>query len=196
MKIDAKTLDVVVKAIQDEVQIVSQTLREKGSKRFEKPIVLGVVLVLASYYLLYAPPQKKLDVLQGRIDAAKALHQNADNYTVSRDRLRAAYSILPKMKDKDHFLVEAVLETLRAEGLTSDSIQPPDENKDANLDYQQIKVSAQMKFPELVGWLARIEASKPFLHISSVDIAKSKRLGYCEVQAGVATIVPEKDLTR
>jgi type II secretory pathway component PulM len=196
MKLDAKAADQVVKAIQDEVQIVTHTLREKGSKRFERPLLLGAVLIVASYYLLYLPPQRKLDALQNRIDTAKALSTNADAFKLQRDNLRAIYAALPKTKDKDHFLIEAVVETLRAEGLTSDSIQPPDENKESNLIYQQIKVSAQMKFPELVGWLARVEASKPFLHIASVDLVKSKHLGYCEVQAGVATIIPEKDLTR
>jgi type II secretory pathway component PulM len=195
MKIDAKTLDVVVQAVQTEVQLVTRTLKEKGSKRFERPLIISAIVIVAAYYLVYLPPQRKLDGLQRRIDTAKATSENAEAFKAARDRLRAVYAILPKTKDKDHFLTQAIIETLRAEGLTSDSIKPPEEARDSDLVFQQMTVSAQLKFPELIGWLARLEASKPFLHVASVDLVKSKRLGYCEVTAAVSTIVPERDLT-
>lgn len=195
MKLDAKALEVVVHAIQSELTLVANTLKDKGAKRFERPLIIGLVLVVAAYYVLYLPPQKKLDGLQRRLDTARASKENAEAYKQVRDRLRSVYAVLPKTKDKDHFLTQAVIETLRAEGLTSDSIKPPEENKEANVVFQQITVSAQLKFPELIGWLARLEASKPYLHVTSVDLNKSKRLGYCEVSAAVSTIVPDKDLT-
>lgn len=196
MKFDPKTLEKVVQAIQSEVSTVSSTLREKGHKRFERPLFFAAVVLVASYYLLYMPPQRKLAGLQRRIDNARVLSQNAEAFKQVRDKLRATYAVMPKTKDKDQFLTQAIIETLRAEGLTSDSIQPPDEMKDSNLAFQQLKVSAQMKFPELLGWLARVEASKPFLHVSAVDLQKSKRMGYCEVTVGVSTILPTADLTR
>jgi hypothetical protein len=197
MKIDPKVAQAVVKAVQDEIQTVSQTLKAKGSKRFERALLLGGAMVGLSYYFVYLPPMRKLEGLQRRIDSARAMSQNTDAYIQARDRLRSQYALMPKTADKDQFLTQAIVETLRAEGLTSDSILPPDEMKESNLSFQQIKVSAQMRFPELIGWLARIEASKPFLYVTSLEVFKSKnRMGYCDVTVGVSTIIPTKDLTR
>lgn len=196
MKIDMSAVGRLLEDVGRELQLVANTLKDKGARRFQRPLIIGAVIIFGAYYLLYLPPRKKLDGLQRNIETAKAASDNAEAFKAAREQLLAAYAAMPSIKDKDHFLIQAVVETLRAESLTSDSIHPPEENSESSLLYQKITVAVQVRFSELLGWLARLEASKPFLHVSSLELIKSKRLGYCDVQAGISTIVPEADLTR
>lgn len=196
MKLDMAVVGAWMQAIQSEIQIVSATLRDKGRKRFDRPLVTGLALVAGSYYLLYMPPQQKLSTLERRIETARATATNADTYKELRDQLRSIYAVLPKPKDKDRFLTEAVIETLKAEGLVSESIKPPDEQVQDSLAFQKVLVTAEVPFTSLVAWLARLEASKPFLHVNSLTLQKSKNPGQASITVGLSTIVPIQDMTR
>ena len=196
MKIDIATAGYFMQAVQTELQQVSATIRDKGFKRFQRGAIIAGIVVLSSYRLLYLPPATKLDGLQQHIDKAKSMSQVSASYREVRSQLRSVYAILPAPADKDHFLVDAVVESLKAEGLTSDSIRPPEETAEANMTSQRLQISLDLRFPDLVGWLARIEASKPLLHVYSLNINKSRRLGYCSAQIGVGTLIPTVDLTR
>lgn len=196
MKIDLAAVGKIFQAVQAELTMISTVLRDKGFKRFERPLLIGGGLAFASYYLLYLPPTRKMDGLERRLQNARSMAEVADSYKDIRKRLQEVYATLPKTKDKDHFLVEAVVESLKAEGLTSDSIKPPDEVPDSNLIFQRLTISAEVRFPDLVAWLARVEASRPLLHVYSLEITKSRRLGYCMAQVGIGTIVPTADTTR
>mgnify|MGYP001564275331 CR=1 FL=1 len=196
MKIDMTTIGLLLLDMRNELQLVANTLKDKGARRFQRPLIIGAAIIFGAYYLLYLPPQKKLNGLQRKIESAKAASASTEAFKGAREQLLKTYAAMPTINDKDRFLTQAVVETLRAESLTSDSIHPPEENSESSLHYQKITVALQLRFSEMLGWLARLEASKPFLHISSLDLRKSKRLGYCDVQAGISTIVPAMDLTR
>ncbi len=190
MKLDLAAIGKLLEQVQSEGQLIANTLREKGSKRFERPIVVCLAVLLGSYYLLYLPPQRKAQGLQRRIDTARQLSQYTGAYKDLHSQLQAIYSQLPKTSDRTSFLTAAAVESLKAEGLTSDSIRPPDETTQSGLVYQRLTITAEVKFTELISWLARLEASKPFIHVNSLELAKSKRLGYCTISVVLSTIVP------
>jgi type II secretory pathway component PulM len=196
MKFDIATAGQFMQTVQGEIQQISGTIRDKGFKRFHRAALIAGVAVLASYRLLYVPPATKLDGLQQRIDKARSMSQIAASYREVRAQLKSIYAQLPAPADKDHFLVDAVVESLKAEGLTSESIRPPEENLEANMTSQRLQISLDLRFPDLVGWLARIEASRPLLHVYSLNVNKSRRLGYCTAQVGIGTLIPTVDLTR
>ena len=183
----------LIRFVQDEIYLVLATLREKGAKRFQRPLLIAAAVVGGCYYLALRP-QREMRVLRGRLQTAQVIAQNAESFKQARLQLQQIYAVLPKAVNKDRFLTDAVVETLRAASLTSDSIQPPERSADSSLIYQKITVSIEAKFPEMMAWLARLEAYKPFLRVSSLDVTKSRRLGYCTVSVVVSTIVPEKDL--
>lgn len=196
VNLDLAVVGQILQTVQAEAQHVMSMLREKGTKRFERPLGLAFILVAGSYWVIYRPVQKKLSTLEKRIESARLLSEVAAQFKQSRDALREGYARLPEPKYKDRFLSEAILQTLKAEKLTSDSIRPPEEGMEAGVVSQRIMISAHLRFAELMGWLARVEASRPFLHIYSVDLQKSKQVGYCDVKVGIATLVPVQDLTR
>lgn len=190
MNFDMAAVGRLIELLQSEGQLVVHTLKDKGAKRFERPIVVAAFLLFGSYYLVYLPPVRKAQVLQQRIDEAKDLSQYVGAYKDLISKLQAIYAELPKPGDRNGFLVEAILESLKAEGLTSDSIRPPDESPEAGLIFQKCNISAEVPFTELVSWLARLEASKPFIHVFSLEVNKSKKIGFCTINVGLSTIVP------
>jgi type II secretory pathway component PulM len=196
MKLDIATVGLLMQAVQLELQQISATIRDKGFKRFQRGALIAGVVVLAAYRLLYVPPATKLAGLQQLIDKARTMSQISASYREVRAQLRGVYAQLPAPTEKDHFLVDAIVESLKAEGLTSDSIRPPEETAEAHMTSQRLQISLDLRFPDLVGWLARVEASKPLLHVYSLNINKSRRLGYCTAQVGVGTLIPSVDLTR
>lgn len=190
MKLDMAAVGGLMQSLQGELQLVSGTIKEKGQQRFQRAILLAAIIVFGAYYLLYGPSQKNLNQIEKQIQMAQLTAQSADGYKQLRDQIREAYALLPRSEDKDKFLTQAVIETLRSEGITSDSIQPPDEIIHGEAAYQTISVSAQVKFAEVVAWIARLEAARPYLKVTGLDIQKSSRLGYCTIKADVATMIP------
>jgi hypothetical protein len=186
----------ILETTQREARTVFSTLREKGRERFGRTLLIALALVGGSYKGLYLPAQNKLSMLAQTITSAKTLSENADSYRLLREKLEAGYVQLPAQKDKDQFLMNAVLETLRAEGLMSESLRPPDQVNGELLSSQQTMVNAQLKFTEVLSWLARLEASQPHLHVLELALDKKKdKIGYCDVRVGVGTAVVIEDLT-
>jgi len=190
MKFDLAAVGRLMEAFQSEAHLVANTLREKGTKRFERPLILAVAVVFGAYYLLYLPPQRKTAGLQSRIDEAKSLSQYTGAYKDIRTQLDSIYAQLPKPSEANGFLTQAVIESMRAEGLTSDSIHPPDVSNDSGLIVQKLTISAEVKFTDLISWLARLEASRPFIHVFSLQVDKSRRVGYCTISVGLSTLIP------
>ncbi|MDE2038524.1 MAG: hypothetical protein KGO96_03290 [Elusimicrobia bacterium] len=173
----------------EEVSFIFGLLKAKGRKRFERVLLLCAGLLLAGAMLASAP-KRKLGVLQARLLSVQAIAQSADSFEQARLQFDAAAAVLPGPESKDHFLTDAIVETLRSSGLTSESIQPPEESVEAGLRYQKITVSLQAGFAQLLPWLARVEAHRPYLHISSLDVVKGAGVGTYSVSAGISTIIP------
>jgi hypothetical protein len=180
-----------IKIVQNELSLVLGTLKDKGSARFGRTFAIGALGVFFSYYLVYLPPFKKMSQLSRKIEAAKAIAQYADQYKELRDKLNAIYGQLPAISSRDRWLTNAVLDSMKAENLMSDSIVPPDEQEMKGIVFQRLTVSIQLKFSEMVSWLNRIEASKPILHVGSLDMQKkADPLGTNAISCEIGTAMP------
>lgn len=182
-----------VALLQAEADLVSSTLREKGGKRFGKAFAIAGVMVLLAYVGLYAPPRKKSARLQSEIDAARALSEFGTQYKELRDQLATSYDQLPLMKDREMFLSNAVIDSLKAEGLTPETFQPVREQEQAGLVFQASNIAMPVKFGEFYSWLARLEGAKPLMHLQQVSLdKKSDVIGVNTVQAEITTVIPKR----
>lgn len=182
-----------VAALQAELEMVMATMKEKGGKRFGKAFGIAGVMVFLTYAGVYAPPKKKAARLQSEIDAARTLSQYGTQYKDLRDRLSACYAQLPQVKDKDMFLSNAVIDSLKAEGLTPETFQPVREQELSGLVFQASNITMPVKFAEFYAWVVRVESAKPLMHLQTVDLTKKPDMvGVNAVQAEITTVIPKK----
>lgn len=182
-----------VAALQTELEMVMATMKEKGGKRFGKAFGIAGVMVFLAYAGVYAPPKKKAARLQSEIDAARTLSQYGNQYKDLRDRLTACYAQLPQVKDKDMFLSNAVIDSLKAEGLTPETFQPVREQELSGLLFQASNITMPVKFSEFYSWVVRLESAKPLMHLQSADLTKKPEMvGVNAVQAEITTVIPKK----
>lgn len=176
-----------------ELEMALATIREKGGKRFGKAFGIAGIMVFLAYAGVYAPPKKKSARLQSEIDAARTLSQYGTQYKDLRDRLAASYAQLPQVKDKDMFLSNAVIDSLKAEGLTPETFQPVREQELSGLVFQASNITMPVKFSEFYSWVARLESAKPLMHLQTADLTKKPDMvGVNAVQAEIATVIPKK----
>lgn len=192
MKLNLKEFDFgkFVEDVQNEIQMISATIKEKGSNRFFRPIVICVTFIFGAYNFVYLPPVSKIKQLQRRIDAARATAQFSDSYKDLNGQLDAAFGKLPTVKERERWLADTLLETLKAEGLISDSIVPPEEATSHGLAEQRVQVVLTAKFSETYALVRHIEALKPAMHIANIDITKGDRLEMNQVNVTVGTMIP------
>lgn len=176
--------------IQSELNFIQTTIKDKGSNRFSRPILLGGMLIFIAYWFVYSPPIKKLAGLDRKLSTARATAEFADQYKEVRERLHALYALLPTAQDPS--LPEAIVDSLKSQNITADSLQPPVVMDSSGMLFQNVNVAMTLKFPELTAWLLGIEAAKPLMHVSRMTIKKKQdALGKNEVTAVLTTAVPK-----
>lgn len=184
---------VYINAIKSEFDIVSSTIRDKGAKRFGKAAGIGAAFVFAAYYFVYLPPQSKISRLSKEIDAARAMSEAGSKYQDLRNTLAGSYGGLPLLKDQAQWLNNAVIDSLRADGLTPETYRPVVETESSGLIFQTSTVQLTTKFNDVYAWLLRLESAKPLMHVSVLEVSKkSDMLGMNTVSASIMTAIPKK----
>ena len=192
LNLDPEQLERIIKRVKDEWSIAYSTVKEKGPERFGRTFALGLVAILICYFMVYVPPNKKLSGLQRRIDAAKVAADYADQYKGLHDQLNFLYMILPPSSAREQrWLTNAVLDSMKAENIISDSVVPPEEVIEQGFAVQRQNISTQLKYSELVSWLNRLEANKPLLHVDTLSLTKkTDPLGTNTVDCEIGTVIP------
>jgi len=180
-----------VEMIQAEINIVSATFREKGANRFGRALALGLSLPCAAYLLAYAPANRKLSSLDSVLAMARTTAERADTYKELKDRLSAVYTQLPPPKDRGNWLSDTVKEALRSEGIVPTQFKPPQEEESSGVVVQNLSIVMSVKFAEMMSFLARLEATKPLVQVTSLDLSKKEepQLGRNDVNCSVSTII-------
>lgn len=175
---------------QSEFSFVNTTIKDKGSKRFGRPLVISGLVIFLCYWFIYKPPGEKIAGLQKKIDTAKATAQYADQFKQIRQRLLIIYSRLPGPESPG--ISELIVESLKAEGIIPDSLQPPVESEISGLRVQTVNVTMTVKFSELMAWLLRLENSKPALHLQNIELRKKANpIGKNDVTCTLVTALPK-----
>ncbi len=190
-----KDLDILAMLgpVKTEAELVIATVRLRGAKRFGKAFGIAGLFVALAYLGIYKPPQDKISRLQKEIDTARAMSESGTAYQELRGQLASSYGILPHMKDQQQWLSNAMIDSLRADGLTPELFRPVVETETSGLIFQTSTVQLTIKFSDLYSWLMRLEGATPLMHISSLDIAKKNdMLGWNVVGASVMTAIPKK----
>lgn len=180
-------------AVQAEAELIQSVMRDKGAKRFGKAFGIAGAFIFLAYWFVYKPPQSKIAKLSAQIEAARAMSQSATAYKELRDQLAGTYNGLPLLKDQAQWLSNAMIDSLRADGLTPESFRPVTEMESSGLIFQTSVVTLSLKFNEVYSWLLRLESAKPLMHIGSLEVGKKTDLvGVNTVSASVKTVIPKK----
>ena len=192
---NAAQLQPYIAFLKSEADVVLSTIKDRGSKRFSKVFVIAGFMVAGSYMLLLKPPMAKLARLQSRIDKAKTLSEYGAQYKDYRDQLSAAYAALPATKDRQEWLSNALLDSLRADGLLADNFRPIAEEELSGLVFQTASTSLTLEFPKFFSWLTRVESAKPMMHVQSFSIEKkADSPGTNTLSCDVLTVIPKRRL--
>lgn len=177
--------------IKSEALLVSGVMREKGVQPFSRTLAVAALALLLSA-MVYNHPIGRRRGLEKRLQAAKATSEYADQYKEVHDQLRRLYRQLPLLKDRDQFLLNALVDSLKAENITPDALKPPAEDEQGNLIYQNVSMSSSLKFAEFVSWLSRIESAKPTMLVTQVGFTKKPEpIGTNSVACVIHTIIPK-----
>jgi hypothetical protein len=181
------------KVLKAEVDLITSTMRDKGAKRFGKAFGIAGAFVFAAYTFIYKPPQAKIAALGRQIEAAQAMSASGQRYRELRDMLAGSYGNLPFLKDQAQWLSNAMIDSLRADGLTPESFKPVVETEQSGLIFQTSSVVMSLKFNDVYVWLLRLESAKPLMHISMLEVNKKPDIiGVNQVSCSVMTAIPKK----
>lgn len=186
-------LNVYLNVVKAEFELLSTTIRDKGAKRFGKAFGMAGVFIAAAYFGIYQPPQKKISRLQKEIDTARAMSESGTAYQDLRLQLAGSYGSLPLLKDQQQWLSNAMIDSLRADGLTPEMFRPVVETEASGLIFQTSTVQLTIKFSDIYSWLLRLEGATPLMHVSNLEVAKKvDMIGWNSVSASVMTAIPKK----
>lgn len=182
-----------VAAASSEFRLVAGALREKGAERFGKAFGIALAMVAAAYFLIYAPPKRKIGRLLRDLETKKVTAGYAAQYKDLRDKLNAGYALLPQSQDKEQWLYNKTVESLRSASLTPLSTRPAAQSDIAGLAFQTTSIQLQLKFGEFYAWLQSLEATRPLLHLQSMELLKvPDKIGINNVNCEIATVIPLK----
>jgi type II secretory pathway component PulM len=186
-------LNAYLAPVKAEGELVLNTLRQRGGKRFGKAFGMAALMIAAAYFGVYKPPQDKISRLTAKIDAARAMSQSSAAYKDVRDQLSGSYGSLPLLKDQSQWLSNAMIDSLRADNITPETFRPVIETEVSGLIFQTSTVQLTISFNEVYTWLMRLESAKPMMHVSSLEVSKKQDLlGKNLVSASVMTAIPKK----
>ncbi len=186
-------LNVYLNVVKAEFELLSTTIRDKGAKRFGKAFGMAGLLIAAAYFGIYQPPQKKISRLQKEIDTARAMSESGTAYQDLRLQLAGSYGSLPLLKDQQQWLSNAMIDSLRADGLTPEMFRPVVETEASGLIFQTSTVQLTIRFSDIYAWLIRLEGASPLMHVSNLEVAKKvDMIGWNSVSASVMTAIPKK----
>lgn len=182
-----------VDAIMQEFQIVSGTIREKGAKRFGRAFGAAGFCVVAAYFGVYLPPQKKSARLQAEIDRAKSMADYGAQFKDLRDQLNAAYTGMPQISDRDQWLSNSVRDSLNVPGIITEDFKPVREQELNGLIFQVTSVTLSLRFAEFFDWLLRLESARPLMQLQTLELGKKRENpGVNSATCDIATVIPKK----
>ncbi|OGR86324.1 MAG: hypothetical protein A3J74_11445 [Elusimicrobia bacterium RIFCSPHIGHO2_02_FULL_57_9] len=197
VKINLQKVAAWLRALGNQARVALSTIKERGAKHFSRCFILGAIAVFACYSLLYVPTRSKLALLEKETERARAKVGYVDQYEDLYGRLSRLYSFLPDSTKRNAWLINTLIQSMKAEGVSSEAIPMPMEEEKADLVFQKVSVPATLKFSQLVPWLDRLNSTKPMIHVFSLSLEKKEdRPGDNKIIFGISTIIPMRELER
>ncbi len=177
-----------VSSFQKELGETIFSVKVKGPKYFQRVWLASFLMFFFSYWGVYRFMVGRLARIESEIKVAHLTAKYADTYKSAVDQLLLAQKRLPPIKEKDVWLTDTGIASLKEEGLAPDSISSPQETEAIGLKREKIDVEFQAKFPQLVSWLNRIEHASYLTHVSALELSK-RGLDENEIHCELSTVV-------
>ena len=192
MEIKKEVLQRYLSGAQAEFAVLRDAIRDKGIKRFGRPIGMGLVMVFCSHFYVFEPSKSALSRVSAELDATMATAQYADDYKDLRSRIDGLFTRFPRAKDPEEWLLSEIREALRQEGLVADSISAPQTESGVGYKIVSRAVALSAEYRQIGTWIARLERNKSLLHVAEMTLTKKRQpIGANRITVTISTIVPE-----
>ncbi|MEE8425251.1 MAG: hypothetical protein V3S11_05460, partial [Elusimicrobiota bacterium] len=125
MALDKKAIERIFAAIQGDLINVHRSLKDRGGKYFQRPLLLGGLMVFCAHFYVFQAAGKRSIRINNEYGAAQATITYADEYKSLKLRLDAIKRKLPRVKNPSNWLLKAIRSTLREEGIVPLATSPP-----------------------------------------------------------------------
>jgi hypothetical protein len=191
MNIDKDKLEALKGRILAEFSSVQGAFQEKGAKYFQRPLVLGGMVIFASYFYVFQTGGDLSNRYSTELDAARAIDQHAEEYQNLRLAIDTVRNKLPRTRNPDEWLTQSVRRTLREEGIDALETSAPKESKKASYRILTVTVKMQSNYHQVASWISRLERSKKLLFIKALRLRKDpERIGKNAIEVDVTTVIP------
>lgn len=194
MALNKNAIARVLARFQSDLLNVQSTLKDRGSKYFQRPLLLGGIMIFAAYFYVYSAAGKMSVRIDRAYGAAQATVEHAEEYENLKIRLDTIRRKLPRTKNPGNWLLQAVRATLKEEGIVPLSTSPPEEVSQRGYRFITIKVRFQSNYRQIASWVSRLERNKKLMYIQQMRLIKEPRLlGENEVEIQVTTVVSAEE---
>ena len=177
--------------MKEEVGFLARTVQARGAKRYGRALAISAVVLVASYKMIFVEGGMKLTQAEHDLAAAKAVAQYASAFNDLDSAFRIFMLRLPPADRAEGWLLDSVRESMKAEGLVSQTLSPVAVTEAQGYKVLSINLTFQAKFKELANWIARIEGSRQLMHVSSLTLTKSpEAIGMNTVAVTISSVVP------
>ncbi len=194
---DKQKLQEAIAAALSDAEIIVSALRERGLRRYARALALSGAILLASHQLAYVRGSSELARVRGSLESVRGASRYVDGYRELEARLKNFSESLPPAENPENWLLAAVRDSMKEEGILSTSLSPI-----ARLEWNQFRimtltVTCRVGYPQLSSWISRMENSPKLLHVSKLNLRKDEReSGINEVTISVASAVPKEGAAR
>ena len=179
----------------DEANFIFSSIRSRGIKHYARALVIGVLVVLGARKLIFQSGAEKLGGIKAELEAARAMAQYADTYRELDQNLSTFMRRLPPIQNPEIWLLDAVRQSMKDEGLVALSISPVQISDMKDFRFLKIHLTFTAKYPQIGSWVARMEGSRQLLHVASLAIRKEgEPIGENTVQATISSLAPKGGL--
>lgn len=184
------TIQRFLESLQGDLMNVRTALNDRGGKYFQRPLVLGGLMIFTAYFYCYKAAGEMNVRIDTEFGAAQATVQHADEYENLKIRLDAIKRKLPRTKNPGVWLLGAIRSTLKEEGIVPLSTSPPEETSKKGYRFITISIKCQSSFRQIASWISRLERSKKLMYIRQMRLRKEPSvLGENTAEIQITTIV-------
>lgn len=179
--------------LQNELRIIRSGFSEKGPKYFQRPLVLGAMMVFCGHFFVYKKGVANKSAAQQALAASQATNEFAEEYRRLKAELEGLSTKLPRTSSPETWLLDAVRRTLREEQIVPLETSPPVQASSRGFRFISLTVAFRAKYAQAASWVSRLEHGGELLFVRKLEVRKDgQEIGQNLVSATVTTMVPSQ----
>lgn len=182
-----------VEWLQNEVRVIRLAFADKGARYFQRPLILGALMVFCAHFFIYKAGVQGKIAAQQSLAASQATNEFADEYRMLKTQLDGISARLPRTNSPETWLLDAVRRSLREEQIVPLETSPPTQSVFKGFRFISLTVTFRAKYAQTASWVSRLERGGDLLFVRKLEVRKQDgEIGQNLVTATVTTMVPSQ----